>query len=79
MRLYDSLSQGIPRNRRKGLYLYQLVKFSPNIQFMDHLLDFIEEKFELLPRQSPAGQICFRPQFAAFVSARKTKAVDPIV
>jgi hypothetical protein len=40
---------------------------------MDHLLDFIEERFGLLPRQSPSGLICFRPQFTAFVSAVKNK------
>jgi hypothetical protein len=69
--LYDSLSEVIPRKERSRLYLYRLVKYSPNIELMDHLLDFIEDSFGLLPRQSPSLQICFIPQFAAFVHATK--------
>jgi hypothetical protein len=68
----DSLSQPIPREERSRLHLYRVAKFSPNVSFMDHLLDFIENRFNLFPRQSPSLQICFRPQFAAFVSANKT-------
>jgi hypothetical protein len=73
MKMFDSLSQPIPRQERSRLYLYIVAKFSPNIGFMDHLLDFIEDRFGLLPRQSPSRLICSRPQFTAFVSATKTR------
>ncbi len=39
---------------------------------MDYLLDFVHDKLGFLPRESPTQQICFRPQFAAFVGANKT-------
>jgi hypothetical protein len=70
--VHDSLSQEIPRADRKRLYLYRIASGSPNIRYMDHLLDFIEERYQLLPRESPSQQICFRPQFAAFVGATQT-------
>jgi hypothetical protein len=73
MRLFDSLSDPIPREERSRLYLYRAARFSPNIGFMDDLLDFIESRFDLLPRQSPTRLICFRPQFTALVSATKTR------
>jgi hypothetical protein len=68
----DSFSQPIPRGDRRRLRLYRDARFSPNIEFMDHLLDFIEERFGLLPCQSQSNLICFRPQFTAFVSSNKT-------
>jgi hypothetical protein len=72
MRFFDSLSEEIPRKDRGRLYLYKVANQS-NQRFMDYLLNFIEERFHLLPRESPSRQICFRPQFVAFVSANKTK------
>ena len=71
--IFDSLSQEIPRADRKRLFLYRTASGSPNIRYMDYLLDFIEERYHLLPRESPSQQICFRPQFTAFVSANKTR------
>jgi len=71
--VFDRLSQPIPREERRRLYLYKIAALSPNVRFMDYLLNFIEDRFQLLPRESPSRQICFRPQFTAFVSANKTK------
>lgn len=71
--IFDSLSQEIPRADRKRLYLYRIASGSPNIRYMDYLLEFIEDRYHLLPRESPSQQICFRPQFTAFVSANKTR------
>lgn len=70
--IHDRLSQEIPKKDRGRLYLYKIT--SPvNQRFLDYLLDFINEKLGFLPRESPTQQICFRPQFAAFVSANKTQ------
>ena len=71
--IFDSLSEPIPRADRHRLYLYRIGSLSPNVRFMNYLLDFIEERFKLLPRESPSRQICFRPQFTAFVSVNKTR------
>jgi hypothetical protein len=40
---------------------------------LDYLLDFVEDRLKLLPRESPSLQICFRPQFAAIIAANKTQ------
>src|SRR5262249_5386273 len=64
-------SEEIPRAVRNRLYLYKIALNSPNIRYMDDLLDFIQERFRLLPRQSSFGEIYLFPQFAAFVSAQE--------
>ena len=71
--IFDSLSQEIPREERNRLFLYKRASGSPNVRYMDYLLDFIEERYDLLPRESPSQQICFRPHFTAFVGVNKTR------
>jgi hypothetical protein len=68
----DRLSVEIPKADRNRLSLYKSAS-SVNQRFLSYLLDFVETRFGLLPRESPTLQICFRPQFAAFVAANKTQ------
>jgi hypothetical protein len=70
--VHDKLSQEIPREQRGRFRLYKEAELT-NQRFMNYLLDFIEDRFHLLPRESPAQQICFRPQFVAFVGANRTR------
>jgi len=70
--IQDRLSIESPRTNRSRLSLYKHAS-DVNRRFMDYLLDFVEERLKLFPRESPSLQICFRPQFAAFVAANKTQ------
>lgn len=68
----DNLSDEIQKSDRRTLSLYKNSN-KVNQRFLDYLLDFIEEKWRLLPRESPELQICFKPALVAFVQANKTR------
>ncbi|MEK7801538.1 MAG: hypothetical protein AAB276_03700 [Pseudomonadota bacterium] len=64
----NKLSQEIPRDIRERLSCFGKASVI-NREFMHKILDFVHDKFALLPRVSEAGQICFQPQFCAIIYA----------